>query len=268
MDMKPVFPLEGVVCEFEKENLRTLVFENRDMLGRSAAKAVAELMRQVIAEKGRVRMVFASAMSQVDFLKYLGEEENIDWTGVTAFHLDDYVNFPKSHPQSFSRFLIDRLFDRTPGVDFHPVDSEAKDPAAECRRYTALLNESPIDIMILGIGESGHLAFIDPPYCDFNDPETFKLTDLDERSREQMIHDGCFDRIDEVPRRAYTMTVPACLGGACTVVIVPTKLKAPTIKAVLEGPLTKEVPASILREKKNAWLLLDRDSASLLDRSM
>lgn len=264
MDMNPDFSRNGVVREFEKEHLHVLVFENRDLLGRSSAQAVADLMRRVIAEKGRVRMVFASAMSQVDFLKYLGEERGIDWTRVTAFHLDDYVNFPMSHPQSFSRFLIDRLFSRTPGVDFHPVDSEAKDPAAECRRYAALLNEAPIDIMILGIGESGHLAFIDPPYCDFNDPETFKLTDLDERSRQQMIHDGCFDHIEEVPCRAYTMTVPACLGGAFTVVIVPTKLKAPTIREVIEGPVTKEVPASILRKKENAWLLLDRDSASLL----
>ncbi len=266
MDMKPDFSHDGLVRGFEKENLHVLVFENRDLLGKSAAKAVADLMRRVIAEKGRVRMVFASAMSQVDFLKYLGEERNFDWKSVTAFHLDDYVNFPKSHPQSFSRFLIDRLFSRTPGVDFHPVDSEASDPAAECRRYTALLNEAPIDIMILGIGESGHLAFIDPPYCDFDDPETFKLTDLDERSREQMIHDGCFDRIEEVPRRAFTMTVPACLGGAFTVVIVPTALKAPTIKAVIEGPVTKDVPASILRKKENAWLLLDQDSASMLGR--
>lgn len=264
MNMKPDFPRDGVVREFAKEKLHVLEYENRDLLGRSAAGAVADLMRRVIGEKGGVRMVFASAMSQVDFLKYLGEERDIEWTKVTAFHLDDYVDFPADHPQSFSRFLIDRLFSRTPGVDFRPVNSEARDPEAECRRYSSFLTAAAIDIMILGIGESGHLAFIDPPYCDFNDPETFKLTELDERSREQMIHDGSFARIEEVPRRAYTMTVPACLGGAFTAVIVPTKLKAPTIKAVLEGPITTEVPASILRTKENSWLLLDRDSAGRL----
>ena len=264
MDMKPAFAHEGLVTEFSVDKLHVLEFENRDLLGRSAAQTVADLMRRTIQHKGNVRMVFASAMSQVDFLKYLGEEENIDWSKVTAFHLDDYVNFPSEHPQSFSRFLIDRLFDRTPGVNFHPVDSEAKDPEAECRRYSALIEEAPIDIMILGIGESGHLAFIDPSYCDFNDPETFKLTDLDEQTREQMIHDGCFEKIDEVPSHAYSMTVKTCLSGAFTIIIVPTTLKAKTIKAVVEGPITTQVPASILQTKENAWLLIDRDSASLL----
>ena len=266
MDMQPAFRKNGLAREFKAEKLHVLEFENRDLLGRSAASAVAGLMRRVIQEKGRVRMVFASAMSQVDFLKYLGEEPDLDWTKATAFHLDDYVDFPSSHPQSFSRFLVDRLFSRTPGVDFRPVDSESKNPAAECIRYAALLNEAPIDIMILGIGESGHLAFIDPPYCDFHDPETFKLTDLDEQSRVQMIHDGCFENIDEVPRHAYTMTVPACLSGAFTIIIVPTALKANTIKAVVEGPIITRVPASILKTKENAWLLIDRDSASLLEK--
>lgn len=266
MNMQPDFSRVGLVREVTAGELHVLEYENRDLLGKDAAKTVAGLMRRVIGEKGRVRMVFASAMSQTDFLKYLGEESDIDWSKVSAFHLDDYVNFPSDHPQSFSRFLIDRLFNRTPGVDFNPVNSEAVDPEAECRRYTALLTEAPIDMMILGIGESGHLAFIDPPYCDFNDPETFKLTELDERSREQMIHDGCFERIEEVPRRAYTMTVPACLSGAFTIIIVPTKLKAPTIKAVVEGPITCAVPASILKTKENAWLLIDRDSGSLLER--
>ena len=264
MDMRPIFTRDGLVREFVKEKLHIFEFENRDFLGRSAAGAVADLMRRVIREKGRVRMVFASAMSQTDFLKYLGEERDIDWSRVAAFHLDEYAEFPADHPQSFGRFLIDRLFHRTPGVDFHPVNSEAKNPGDECRQYAALLSAAPIDIMILGIGESGHLAFIDPPYCDFDDPETFKLTEIDDRSREQMVHDGCFAHIEEVPRRAYTMTVPACLGGAFTVAIVPTKLKAPAIKAVLEGSITTKVPASILRTKENAWLLLDRDSASLL----
>ncbi len=266
MNMQPNFSREGLVREISAGKLHILEFENRDLLGRSAAAAVADLMRRVIWEKDRVRMVFASAMSQVDFLKYLGEEPGIDWTKVSAFHLDDYVNFPSNHPQSFSRFLIDHLFNRTPGVDFYPVNSEAKDPEAECQRYASLLEMAPIDIMILGIGESGHLAFIDPPYCDFNDPETFKLTELDEQSRVQMIHDGCFENLDEVPRRAYTMTVPACLSGAFTIIIVPTKLKAPTIKAVVEGPITCSVPASILKTKENAWLLIDRDSGSLLER--
>lgn len=266
MEMNPNFKKEGLVREFMSSKLHVLEYENRDMLGRSAASAVADLMRRVLAEKGKVRMVFASAMSQTDFLKYLGEEPDIEWKKVYAFHLDDYTNFPSDHEQSFSRFLIDRLFSRVEGANFYPVHSEVSDPEAECKRYAALLQEAPIDIMILGCGESGHLAFIDPPYCDFNDPETFKTSELDMQTREQLIHDGCFETLDEVPKSAFTMTVPACLSGAFTIIIVPTKLKAPAIKNVVEGPITTEIPASILQTKENAWLLIDRDSASLLSK--
>ena len=211
-------------------------------------------------------MIFASAMSQTDFLNYLGEESDMDWTKVFAFHLDQYKDFPSNDEQSFSRFLIDRLFSRVEGVNFFPIDSEAPDPHEECYRYSSLLEEAPIDIMILGIGESGHLAFIDPEYCDFNDPETFKITELDDQTREQMKHDGSLETIDEVPRNAYTMTIPACMSGLFTIVLVPTARKAKTIKAVLEGPITTEVPASILRTKENAWLLIDRDSGQLLTK--
>lgn len=266
MDMTPDFSHNGLVRELMSDKLHVLEYENRDLLGQSAASTVADLMQRTIAEKGRVRMVFASAMSQTDFLKYLGEESGIDWTKVYAFHLDDYLDFPSDHEQSFSRFLIDRLFSRVKGTNFFPINSQAPDPAAECRRYTALLKEAPIDIMILGIGESGHLAFIDPPYCNFNDPEIFKTTELDEQSREQMLHDGCFQTIEEVPRKAFTMTVPACLLGMFTVIIVPTALKAKTIKEVVEGPVTTRVPASILQKKGNAWLLIDRDSGQLLKK--
>ncbi|MBI4573017.1 MAG: 6-phosphogluconolactonase [candidate division NC10 bacterium] len=266
MDMTPTFGREGLQREFVREQLHILQYENRDLLGQSAAQAVADLMRQTITARGRVRMVFASAMSQVDFLKYLGEQKDIAWRKVFAFHLDNYKDFPSDHAQSFSQFLVDRLFSRVPGVHFFPINSKASDPDAEVRRYTGLLTQDPIDIMILGIGESGHLAFIDPEFCDFHDPQSFKVTDLDQQTREQLIHDGCFKSLDEVPRTAYSMTIPACLGGTCTIAIVPTVRKAKAIQAVVEGPITPKVPASILRSKENAWLLIDKDSGGLLGR--
>jgi glucosamine-6-phosphate deaminase len=264
MDMSPKFLKDGLVKQSKADKLNVLTYQNRDLLGKSAAIAVGDLMRRVIKEKGKVRMVFASAMSQTDFLKYLGEEPDIDWSKVYAFHLDDYTNFPSDHPQSFSRFLIDRLFSRVKGANFYPVDSNAVDVNAECKRYSGLFMEGPIDIMILGIGESGHLAFIDPEYCDFDDKETFKISHLDAQTRQQLIHDGCFETLDEVPKSAYTMTIPSCLRGEFTIVIVPTKLKAPAISKVVDGPITTEVPASILQKQGNAWLLIDVDSASLL----
>ena len=267
MDMTPKFKRNGLVRELTSDKLHVLEYENRNLLGRSAASAVADLMRRTVAEKGKVRMVFASAMSQTDFLKYLAEEPDIDWTKVYAFHLDNYKDFPSDHEQSFSRFLVDRLFSRVEGVKFFPINSDTPEPDEECRRYTALLTAAPIDIMILGIGESGHLAFIDPSYCDFNDPKTFKTSELDKETFEQLVHDGCFETVDEVPKSAYTMTIPACLSGLFTIIIVPTTLKAKSIKAVVEGPITTEVPASILKIKETAWLLIDRDSGQLLSKS-
>ena len=267
MNLAPRFKSEGLVREFVCDKLHVLEYENRELLGRSAAGAVGDFMRRSIADKGRVRMVFASAMSQVDFLKYMQEESGIDWRKVYAFHLDEYKDFPSQHEQSFSRFLVDRLFSRVEEANFFPINSEAPDPDGELRRYSVLLKEAPIDIMVLGIGESGHLAFIDPEYCDFNDPEIFKVTQLDEQTREQLIHDGCFATIDEVPRTAYSMTIPTCLSGLFTIVIVPTALKARTIKAVVEGPITTKVPASILKTKENAWLLIDGESGQLLENT-
>ncbi|MBN1294782.1 MAG: 6-phosphogluconolactonase [Candidatus Latescibacteria bacterium] len=264
MDKTPIFPSEGLARKLKSGKLNILEYENRDQLGRSAATAVSELMKGIINEKGQVRMVFASAMSQTDFLKYLGEMTGIDWAGVYAFHLDEYLDFPSDHNQSFAKFLKDRLFDRKNETHFYPIRSDASDTKEECNRYSGLLNEAPIDIMILGIGESGHLAFIDPPYCDFDDPETFKTTEIDDQSRLQMVHDGCFASIDEVPKQAYTMTVPACLSGLTTIIIVPTSLKAKAVQAVVEGPVTASVPASILQKKENSWLLIDRESGSLL----
>jgi len=266
MDMLPRFTGEGLVREFKSNKLHVREYENRDLLGRDSAQAVADIMNRVIAEKGRVRMVFASAPSQNDFLKYLKEREDIDWSKVYAFHMDNYVGLPMEHPQSFSQFLVDRLFAFKPEAHFFPINSAAKDPEEEVKRYKALLTEEPIDIMILGIGESGHLAFIDPPFCDFNDPAFYKISPLDEETLIQQVHDGCFEKIEDVPKTAYTLTVAACLSADFTIAHVPTKFKANAIKAVVEGSITEKVPASKLQEKDNAWLMIDRDSASLLTK--
>ena len=266
MEITTEFNQEGLVRTFKAEDLNVLVYNNRDLLGRSAAAEVAAQMRKTIAEKGKVRMMFASAPSQNDFLKYLKKEEGIDWSKVYAFHMDNYVGLPNDHPESFSQFLIDRLFNEKPEANFFPINSAAENPEKEVKRYKALLTEEPLDIMILGIGESGHLAFIDPPFCDFDDDAFFKISPLDEETLVQQVHDGCFAKKEDVPKTAYTLTIGACLSAPFTIAIVPTKLKAPAIKKVLEGPITTKVPASILQKQKNAWLLLDTDSASLLGK--
>jgi len=266
MEIKAEINRNGLSREFRADELNVLVYKNRDLLGVSVAKAVATQMRKVIEENGKVRVVFASAPSQNDFLKHIKEEKGIDWSKVYAFHMDNYVGLPIDHEQSFSQFLVDRLFKFIPEANFYPIDSAAENPEEEVKRYKALLTEAPIDIMILGIGESGHLAFIDPPYCDFDDDAFFKVSPLDEETLIQQVHDGCFEKAEDVPQTAYTLTIGACIASPFTVAIVPTKLKAPAIQKVLEGPITTAVPASVLQKKKNTWLFLDTDSASLISK--
>jgi glucosamine-6-phosphate deaminase len=262
----PDFKNKGLVREFQSNQLHIKEYENRNLLGKDAAQAVATIIKDLIKEKGKVRIVFASAPSQNDFLNYLKAEKDIDWSKVYAFHMDNYVGLPIDHPQSFSQFLIDRLFKDLPDVNFFPINSEAENPDEEVKRYKRLLLEEPIDIMILGIGESGHLAFIDPPFCDFDDDSFFKISPLDEETLIQQVHDGCFVKMDDVPKTAYTLTIDACLSCPFTIAIVPTELKAKAIEKVVEGPIITDVPASKLQTKENAWLLIDKDSGKLLSK--
>jgi glucosamine-6-phosphate deaminase len=264
MEICPIFTDDGLIKEFMVDKLHIRQYENRDALGRSAAETVSDLMRKFIDVKGNVRMAFPSAMSHHDFFGYLSKAPRIDWKKIYAFYIDEYLGIPNDHPLSLCSFLTEHFISKVPGVNFFPMHGDAKDPEAECQRYAALINEAPIDIMMLGIGESGHLAFIDPPYCDFNDKRTIITTRIDNESFNQLVHDGCFESPDDVPRYAFSMTVQTCLKGRFTMSCVPSVFKAKAIKKMLEGPITTAVPASILQKQDNAWVFLDNDSASLL----
>src|ERR1039458_7601655 len=157
---------------------------------------------------GRAAVVFASAVSQDPFLGALRAAE-IDWTRVTAFHMDEYAGMSGDHPASFRRFLRERLFDHVPVMAFHQLDGEAADAEAECQRYAGLLRLAEPCLAIMGIGENGHLAFIDPPVCDFGDPRDVRTVELDQVCRMQQVHDGAFARLEDVPRRALSLTVPS-----------------------------------------------------------
>jgi glucosamine-6-phosphate deaminase len=232
-------------------------------MGQAVAAEVAGLMRFLLARQDVVRMVFASAASQHEFLAALVREPNLDWRRVVAFHLDEYVGLSPDVPQSFAWFLNDRLFGKVkPGVT-HFFNGLAPDLEAECRRYAALYDAAPIDIMCNGIGENGHMAFNDPPYADFADPLTAKVVTLDERSRQQQVHDGFFPTIDDVPRQALTLTIPAIVRAHSIHCIVPGAAKAEAVRDTLLGPVTESCPATILRRHPAAVLYLDPNSAAL-----
>lgn len=245
-------------------HLKVQVHPNRQRLGVAAGQAVARRMRALLRQKGFIRVVFASAPSQNEFLAELGRAPGLDWSRVTALHMDEYVGLGSDAPQSFAHFLQDNLFARVqPGV-VHFLNGLADDLEAECARYAGLLNETQVDIVCAGIGENGHLAFNDPPYADFDDPGTVKVLPLAQRSREQQVHDGCFPHLEAVPKLALTMTIPALMAAGHIYCMVPGPTKAQAVRDTLQGPITAECPATILRRHGSAALYVDVDSAGLL----
>jgi glucosamine-6-phosphate deaminase len=224
------------------------------------------LLESILSEKERARVIFACAPSQTEFLHSLVElsAKRIDWKRITAFHMDEYVGLSAHHPASFRIYLRSHLLEHvTPGT-FHPIGGEAPDAAAECTRYAALLNEAPIDLICLGIGENGHLAFNDPPVADFNDPALVKVVELDSICREQQVHDGCFPSLSQVPTHALTLTLPVFRDARHLSVVVPGPRKAAAVRATCSGPISVECPASLLRTRTGVDLFLDNASAELL----
>ena len=238
------------------------VYDDRTTMGEAAGTSIAGAMRSVLARQPRVRMAFAAAPSQVETLAALTAAPGIDWSRVTAFQLDDYVTLPITAPQRFGQFLHAHIFDRVRPGEVHLLGAVAPgaDMTPECDRYAALVGASPLDIVCLGIGENGHLAFNDPPVADFEDPALVKPVELDAACREQQVNDGCFSTVDEVPTHAVTLTIPALLGGARLVCVVPGITKRAAVRRTLDGPVTTACPASILRTHPDCTLFLDADS--------
>jgi glucosamine-6-phosphate deaminase len=221
-------------------------------------------MRQNIARDGRIAVVLASAVSQDPFLGALRVQRGIDWPRVTAFHLDEYAGMSAKHPASFRRFQHERLIDHVPIGAFHELTADAEDLAAECARYAALLAQAQPKLVALGIGENGHLAFIDPPVCDFGDPRDVRQVELDEVCRMQQVHDGAFERLEDVPTKALSLTVPFFLKVPRALVFVSGTNKAAAVRAALKGSISEQCPASALRRHPHATLFLDPAAASLL----
>jgi glucosamine-6-phosphate deaminase len=238
------------------------VFPTRAELGGAAAADVAAAIRRRIADRGTVRIVFAAAPSQAETLAALAEQPDIDWGAVTAFHMDEYVDLDAAAPQGFGNWLRRNFFDRVPIGEVRFLGTGGN--AATADAYAELLAAEPIDLVCLGIGVNGHLAFNDPPVADFDDPKLVKEVELDLDCRMQQVDDGCFASIDDVPHRALTLTVPALMHGAQLFCVVPGRSKAAAVRAALEGPLSTACPASALREHPACRLYLDSESAALL----
>ena len=241
------------------DRLAVRSYATRADMGAAAAVAIAEALRRRLATQAAVRMIFAAAPSQSEALAALIAAPGIDWRRVTAFHMDEYIGLAPQAPQRFARWLDAAIFTRLPFAAVHRLTPEP-DPDAEAERYAGLLAEAPIDIVCLGIGVNGHIAFNDPPVADFADPRDVKIVDLDETCRQQQVDDDCFASLAEVPRRALTLTVPRLMRAGEMICVVPGRLKRAAVAATLEGPVGTACPASILRRHPAATLYLDQES--------
>ena len=239
------------------------IYDTRRNMGEAAAADVAACIRELLAVKQEIYMIFAAAPSQNEFLAALAATPGIEWNRIHALHMDEYVGLPADAPQGFGNFLRAAIFGQVPFASVDYIGTES-DPEETCRRYAALLQGIQVDIVCMGIGENGHIAFNDPPVADFNDPLTIKKVALDETCRLQQVHDGCFARIEEVPRYAVTLTVPTMFRARYIFCIVPAPTKANAVRATVCGPISEQCPASILRTHEHAILYTDSDSAAAL----
>ncbi|NLN28877.1 MAG: glucosamine-6-phosphate deaminase [Firmicutes bacterium] len=246
------------------DKIRVEVYESKETLGRAAARAAAEAVADILQTKDKANLSFATGASQFELMAGLREQQ-IDWGRVVGLHLDEYLGISKDHPASFRRWLQERVVEPFQPSAFYFIEGDAEDTEAEVARYARILEEHPVDLGFVGIGENGHIAFNDPPVADFNDPHAVKVVELDEACRRQQLGEGWFPTFDAVPTHAITLTVPAIMNFKQIISVVPDRRKAEAVRAALTGPVDTACPASILRTHPNLVMYLDIESASLLD---
>ncbi len=238
------------------------IADTREDLGRTAGTDIAEAIRTRLQTQSHLRMIFAAAPSQREMLQTLVDEPGTDWHRITAFHMDEYIGLPEDAPQRFGIWLRAAIFDRVPFAKVHLIQP-GNDLEATCRDYAAKLLEDPIDLVLLGIGANGHLAFNDPP-ANLEDPLTAKVVTLDDVCRQQQVDDECFNSFDEVPQKAISLTVPMLMRGDRLFCCVPGTNKSGAVRSMNSDPISGKCPATALREHPRCTVYLDRDSSSEL----
>ena len=242
--------------------MKLQTYPEKNTLARAAAQQAANTIHAAIAERGYARIIAATGASQFEFLEELTQAPGIDWKQVEMFHLDEYLDLPESHPASFRKYLRERLINKVGITRFHLLDGE-RNSNEMIAEVTAEIRKAPIDIAFVGIGENGHLAFNDPP-ANFETDEAYIVVDLDEVCRRQQLGEGWFKSLEEVPRRALSMTIKQVLKAKQIIAVVPDARKAAAVANCLHGDVSPMVPASILRTHADTTLYLDQHSAALL----
>jgi glucosamine-6-phosphate deaminase len=238
------------------------IYSDRATMSHAAANHAADALKNCIRVKGRARIIAATGASQIDFLEVLTAAQDIDWSRVEMFHLDEYVGVSIDHPAGFRRYLLDRLINKVGIRRYHLLDGET-DPEHVARDAGKALAERTVDVAFVGIGENGHLAFNDPP-ADFATEQAYLIVTLDDACRRQQVAEGWFASMDDVPAQAISMSIRQILKSTEIIAVVPDARKAEAVKACVEGPMSPMAPASVLQTHPNTTLYLDQDSAALL----
>ena len=244
--------------------MQVKIFSDKASMGRAVAERGAQLIKHAIAADGHANIILATGASQFEILDALVGMTDIDWSKVTAFHLDEYVGLPKSHGASFRKYLHERFVSKVSGLkEFVEVVGDAPDLDAELKRLNDKIKGLTIAVCFAGIGENAHLAFNDPP-ADFATRNPYLVVELDEACRKQQLGEGWFPSFDAVPKQAISMSIRQMMAAQHLLITVPDLRKAEAVQKAIEGPLTPSCPASVLRVHPSCLIALDEPAASLL----
>lgn len=244
------------------DNLNVKIFETRKEMGDTAAAEAAEYLRELGKEKDEINILFAAAPSQDDIYSALIKEDGIPWEKINAMQLDDYIGINNNASQRFANYLKVHVFNHVPIKNVFLINCENPSVENELANYNKILEKYPVDVSFIGIGENGHIAFNDPSVADFEDKDLIKIVELEETSRIQQVNDECFEKIEDVPKKALTVTIPAILRASRVFCVVPGLTKANAVFNTLYKNIDEQYPSTILRKHNNATLYLDKDSAS------
>ncbi|MBT33521.1 MAG: glucosamine-6-phosphate deaminase [Thalassobius sp.] len=249
---------------FKKDKLQVKCFVSRNEMGKTAALEVSQKINELLLEKEEINMIFAAAPSQNELLASLVSDKTIAWDRINAFHMDEYIGLGTYIDASFQSYLNEHIFGLVNFKSIHYINGETGNAETECERYANLLSKNEIDIVCLGIGENGHLAFNDPHVADFKDEKLVKIVELDDACRNQQVNDGCFPSFDEVPKSAITLTMPMLLSANYMFCVVPGKTKAEAVQKTINDQISERCPSTILREKEDAILYINSESAAFI----
>ncbi len=251
-----------MIKEFYKDKLRVRIYSNREKMGEAAGNAAADYIAELLEKQDEVNIVFGAAPSQDEVLAAFVSREDVDTTRINLFNMDEYIGIGSCSSRSFANYLERAVASKRRFRSVNYIDGSNHDTGHAISEYEALLMEHPIDLVFMGVGENGHIAFNDPHVALFNDPRKIKVVDMDIKCRMQQVNDGAFGSLAEVPTHAITLTIPTLFGAAKICCVVPARTKSEAVRSLLNGEVSEKCPASILRRHDNAVLYLDPESAS------